>query len=465
MTSGKSSENNTDMQLSPALEHTPIRDIHERIAMVSTHGYVAAEPPLGAPDTGGQVVYVLELAQKLAKLGYKVDIWTRQFEDQPQFETVADRVRIIRMPCGGDEFIPKEFLYKHLPEWEENALAYIRENKFEYEFINSHYWDAGIASQHLAEEIGVTHVHTPHSLGIWKQQQMEDPGDNPHSAEHDDEDPFNFAERIRHEKELYRQCDILTATSPCQIDILKDEYGIDDAKIRLIPPGYDDSRFFPISKATRRRVRQEFRYPEDAHVVSTIGRLARNKGFDLLIDAFSVVAERDPKAVIRMAVSAESSDPSDDEQLQELFDKVAEYGLQDRVTIYESLDDEIMPDFYRTADVFVLPSRYEPIGMTAIEAMACGTPTVVSTNGGLYRAVTFGQDALYADSTDKYELGIAILQALKFPALRNRMAREGTRRARSLFTWTMIAQQLLIAVEGPSQPAFDIGAFIREDEA
>ena len=178
-----------------------------------------------------------------------------------------------------------------------------------------------------------------------------------------------------------------------------------------------------------------------------------------------MVAERDPKAVIRMAVSAESSDPSDDEQLQELFDKVAEYGLQDRVTIYESLDDEIMPDFYRTADVFVLPSRYEPIGMTAIEAMACGTPTVVSTNGGLYRAVTFGQDALYADSTDKYELGIAILQALKFPALRNRMAREGTRRARSLFTWTMIAQQLLIAVEGPSQPAFDIGAFIREDEA
>lgn len=45
-----------------------------RIAMVSTHGYVAAQPPLGAADTGGQVVYVLELSKKLAQLGYEV--WT-----------------------------------------------------------------------------------------------------------------------------------------------------------------------------------------------------------------------------------------------------------------------------------------------------------------------------------------------------------------------------------------------------
>src|SRR5688572_18669712 len=68
-----------------------------RIAMISTHGYVAAVPPLGAADTGGQVVYVLELSRKLALLGYQVDIWTRRFEAQPEFERVCDRVRIIRM--------------------------------------------------------------------------------------------------------------------------------------------------------------------------------------------------------------------------------------------------------------------------------------------------------------------------------------------------------------------------------
>jgi len=64
-----------------------------RIAMVSTHGYVAAQPPLVAADTGGQVVFVLELSRKLAQLGYEVDIWTRQFEDQPELEPVAEQVR------------------------------------------------------------------------------------------------------------------------------------------------------------------------------------------------------------------------------------------------------------------------------------------------------------------------------------------------------------------------------------
>ncbi|MEO7597789.1 MAG: glycosyltransferase, partial [Opitutus sp.] len=140
--------------------------------MISTHGYVAANPPLGAADTGGQVVYVLELSRKLALLGYEVDIWTRQFESQPQIEYVADHVRIIRMPCGGPEFIRKEYLYEHLDEWTAHALRFIHANGLQYSFINSHYWDAGLAGQKLCPVLQVPHLHTPHSLGIWKQRQM-----------------------------------------------------------------------------------------------------------------------------------------------------------------------------------------------------------------------------------------------------------------------------------------------------
>src|SRR3954453_20153157 len=97
-----------------------------RIAMISTHGYVAAIPPLGAADTGGQVVYVLELSKKLAQLGFEVDIWTRRFEDQPEFDIVNEHVRVIRVPCGGNKFLGKEYLYHHLGEWAENALHFIR---------------------------------------------------------------------------------------------------------------------------------------------------------------------------------------------------------------------------------------------------------------------------------------------------------------------------------------------------
>ena len=66
-----------------------------RVAMVSTHGYVAVVPPLGAAATGGQVVYALELSKKRAQLVYEVDIWTRQFESQPETERVQDGVRIL----------------------------------------------------------------------------------------------------------------------------------------------------------------------------------------------------------------------------------------------------------------------------------------------------------------------------------------------------------------------------------
>jgi mannosylfructose-phosphate synthase len=174
-----------------------------RIAMVSTHGYVANNPPLGAADTGGQVVYVLELSKKLAQLGYEVDIWTRRFEGQEEIDVVNDSVRIIRMPCGGPNFITKEYLYEKLPEWGENALRFIKKNKLNYQFINSHYWDAGLAGQHLGEVLGVPHIHTPHSLGIWKQRQME--SDFPDSKE-EFEKKYNFKKRTHHERLLYHTC-------------------------------------------------------------------------------------------------------------------------------------------------------------------------------------------------------------------------------------------------------------------
>ena len=114
------------------------------------------------------------LSKKLAQLGYEVDIWTRRFENQPELDDVAEQVRIIRVPCGGDNFIPKEYLNEKLPQWGENALRFIMKQGLKYEFINSHYWDAGVAGQHLSEVLGVPHVHTPHSLGAWKKRQMED---------------------------------------------------------------------------------------------------------------------------------------------------------------------------------------------------------------------------------------------------------------------------------------------------
>jgi mannosylfructose-phosphate synthase len=413
-----------------------------RIGMVSTHGYVAAEPPLGKADTGGQVVYVLELSKKLAQLGFEVDIWTRRFEDQPEIDVISDRVRVLRVPCGGPNFIDKEYLVRHLPEWAEHALRFIQQRGLKYHFFNSHYWDAGFATQRLAEALDVPHVHTPHSLGLWKKQLME--RDYPDDAAKF-EQKYNFTQRINEETLLYRTCEQIIATTPDQLDMIVKDYGAPEEQVQMIPPGYDDNRFFPVSAASRQAIRQRLGF--EGKVVLAIGRLARNKGYDLLIDAFSVVAPRIPDAFLHLAIGGSSLNAAEQSILDALKQQVAELGLTDRVRFDGFVSDADLADHYRAADAFVLSSRYEPFGMTAIEAMACGTPTVITTHGGLYRAVTFGRHALYADTFDKLDLGISIVKVLKHPRLSNRLGRMGAHKARSLFTWTGIAQQLVSLIE------------------
>lgn len=413
-----------------------------RIGMVSTHGYVAAEPPLGAADTGGQVVYVLELAKKLAQLGFEVDIWTRRFEDQPEIDIVNERVRVLRVPCGGREFLDKEYLVRHLDEWSEHALRLITRHGLTYQFFNSHYWDAGYATQRLAEALDVPHIHTPHSLGLWKKSLMEK--DAPHETATFDR-KYNFTRRIAEETRLYRCCEQIIATTPDQLDMIVRDYGALADRVTMIPPGYDDNRFFPLSAPTRDAVRQRLGYT--GKVVLAIGRLARNKGYDLLIDAFSIVAPRIPDAVLHLAVGGTAPNPDEQKILDELHAQAATLGLTERVKFSGFIADADLADHYRAADVFVLSSRYEPFGMTAIEAMACGTPTVITIHGGLFRAVTFGRHALYADSFDKEDLGISIVKILRHPRLAQRLGRMGAHKARSLFTWTGIAQQLTSLVE------------------
>lgn len=420
-----------------------------RIALVSTHGYVAAHPPLGAADTGGQVVYVLELAKKLAQLGHYVDVYTRRFEDQPEIDVVDDLVRVIRIPCGGPDFIPKEYLHRHLTEWSEKALRFIRREALDYLFVNSHYWDAGVAGQRLSEALSIPHIHTPHSLGIWKKRQMET--DYPDKADQFEKE-FNFRERIQHELIVYRSCQMVIATTPIQLDMLIEDYGLAKNRVHMIPPGYDDNRFFPVSNASRQMLRHKFGF--EGQVVLALGRLATNKGYDLLVDAFSVLATRVPDARLRLALGGENLDQQEQTILRQLHEQVEQRGLTDRVDFSGFVADEDLADYYRAADLFALSSRYEPFGMTAIEAMASGTPTVITIHGGLFRAVSYGRHALFADPFDKEDYGITMMKPFRHPRLYGRLSRMGAHKARSLFTWTGIAQQLIALVEGrPGQQA------------
>jgi len=411
----------------------------ERVMMISTHGYMAAEPELGKPDTGGQVVYVLELSKCLARMGFHVDILTRQFEDQPAVEPLDERVRVLRFPCGGPDFIPKEILCDHIPEWVRNAERYIRSRGLRYSFINSHYWDAGLAGQTLSNHLGIPHIHTPHSIGAWKRDNMDE---DPEELER----KYNLRRRIREEKVIYEECDALVATTPLQRDILISEYDVPRDRIVVVPPGYDDTRFFPVSNATRRALKRD--YGLRGRIILALGRMAHNKGYDLLIQAMPTVFERVPQA--RLLLAAGSNDPTDEERAEgeALRTLARKLDIEDRVTFAGYIEDDQLADYYRMADVFALSSRYEPFGMTAVEAMACGTPTVITTEGGLWEQVVWGLEAVYANPFDPPAFGHAICAVLQNPRVAGQLARYGSQKARARFTWTGIAQQILNIARG-----------------
>lgn len=417
----------------------------KRILMISTHGYVSATPEFGRPDTGGQVVYVLELSSCLARMGYRVDILTRRFEDQPAQEKVSERVRILRFPCGGKDFIPKETLCHAIPEWVNHVRHFITSKKLKYAFINSHYWDAGLAGQALANHFGVPHVHTPHSIGAWKRDNMD--GD-PEELER----KYNFRHRIREEKVIYDECNVLVATTPQQRDVLADAaYDVPLDKIRVVPPGYDDTRFFPVSLATRQALKQDLNI--EGRMVLALGRMARNKGYDLLLRAMPTVFERLDD--VRLLLAVGSTEPTADElrQIEQLRQLAEELGIRRRVLFRDYIPDECLADYYRAADVFALSSRYEPFGMTAVEAMACGTPAVVTTEGGLWEQTTWGLEALYANPFDPESFGHAVATVLMHPRVRDQLAKFGSQKARLRFTWTGVAQQILRVLQGVELPA------------
>lgn len=409
------------------------------ILMMSIHGYVAADPPLGKPDTGGQVVYVLELAKRFSRLGYNVDLVTRRFEDQPEVDEVNENFRVWRIPFGGKKFIRKEDMHDYLGDFVTNCLAAIRNRGRQYGVVYSHYWDAGWAGQKIAEELGVPHIHTPHSLGWWKKQNM-----GTDMSVKEMEKNYRFEERIRTEFLVFRNCDHIVATTEPQTELLQAHYDVLERHITVIPPGMDENRFSPVRN--EELVELQKKYKLTGNDVFVVGRMAANKGYDLLIRAIPTLIELVPEARLVAGIGGEGS-KQDDEGVAELKALAKELGVADKIVWRGYIPDEDLTNHYRAGGVFALSSRYEPFGMTAIEAMACGTATVITVHGGLSDVIDFGNQALFADPNRPIEFGTMLALPMMYPNLAHELSVQGSRYARRNFGWTGIAKRILSVFE------------------
>jgi len=232
-----------------------------RIAMISEHGDPLA--PLGGQQSGGQNVYVYELARALSKLGVGVDVYTRW--DSKKSDPVvrfAERAKVIRLKAGPQQFVSKDKFGPLMPEFVEKFLEYTRTSKTKYDLIHSHYYFSGWAGLQLKNILKVPLVETYHSLGLLKKRAMGERDTSP-------------TERTAIEKLVMEKADKIIATSPSEKLSMISEYKPKNSDIVVVPCGVNLLRFKPIDK---NKSRKKLGIPLNKKIVVFASKMERRKG-------------------------------------------------------------------------------------------------------------------------------------------------------------------------------------------
>jgi mannosylfructose-phosphate synthase len=400
--------------------------------MVSTHGYFDPVPQLGRTDTGGQVVYVLQLAKSLSTRKMKVDIYTRWFDSSKrQIDPVPDYpdVRVIRIPAGPWQFIPKEEIYDILPELAENMIGFIREKNLHYDLFHGHYVDGGIVTLDVAKAFNKPAFFTAHSLGAWKRQQMG--GDSEEM-----EEKYKFSRRISEELRIFRKVMAQTVTTKLQKEKLDQLYGFTSDNIVVIPIGVD-IHTFRIPRPGERKAKTGL--PD--RYIFCLSRIDANKGHDLLLNAFDIVRNTMPNVHLVIGGGSPKPQQIELEVLSTMRRIIDEKGMHTRVHITGYVPDELLVPSYQQAQFFVLPSIFEPFGMTALEAMACGRAVVASKFGGIRNVIASGENGLLVDPSNASEFADAMITLLKDRQLAENIGREACKTVHRYFSWEAIAEK------------------------
>jgi mannosylfructose-phosphate synthase len=408
--------------------------IFKNIAMLSTHGYFDPIPQLGRTDTGGQVVYVIEMAKALARQGIKVDIYTRWFERRKQqIDPIPGYpdVRVIRIPAGKWEFVPKEFIYDLLPELTSNMIDFIQRNNLVYDLYHGHYVDAGIVTLDVARVFEKPAFFTAHSLGAWKQDQMG--GDHAEM-----ERKFNFRHRNAEELRIFKEVNGQTLTSTVQHEKLVELYNFDAPNIAIIPPGVDIDRFKIPTVADLKAPS-----PLPDRYIYCLSRIDSNKGHDFLLRAFSLVKDIVDDVILVIGGGSPNPKPREKEVFAMMDTIIAEEKMEDRVMFAGYVPDDKMVTYYQQAEMFVLPSVFEPFGMTSQESMACGVPVVASKFGGIRNVIVHEKNGMLVDPSNAREFAGAMVKILKDSELRMHIGMAGSDTIRSEFSWNAIAGKFL----------------------
>ncbi len=396
----------------------------QHIALISVHGDPAIE--IGKEEAGGQNVYVRHVGEALANLGWHVDMFTRKAsaEDSAIVEH-GPRCRTIRLKAGPEAFVPRDNIFGYADEFVEELLKFQQQAGIKYALVHTNYWISSWVGMQWKKRQGIPQVHTYHSLGAVKYQAV-------------DTIPMIATTRLETEKTVLETAERIVATSPQEKEHMRSLVS-QKGNIDIIPCGTDIRRFGAIN---RLEARQQLGLDPEEKIIFYIGRFDQRKGIETLVRGVGRSELRgngNLKLIIGGGSRPGQSDGIERERIEGI---VAELGMTDFTIFPGRISDELLPVYYTAADVCVVPSHYEPFGLVAIEAMACGTPVVASDVGGLQFTVVPEETGLLAPPKDEVAFATAIDRILSNPEWRNQLGQGARTRVEQKFSWDGVAHQL-----------------------
>jgi D-inositol-3-phosphate glycosyltransferase len=397
--------------------------------MLSVH--TSPLDPPGGGDAGGMNVYVVETAKRLAERGVEVEIFTRATSsDQPPVIDLCPLVHVRHVTAGPFEGLAKGDLPAQLCAFTAGVMrAEVHHEPGWYDVIHSHYWLSGQVGWLARERWGVPLVHSAHTLAKVKNALL---------AEGDEPEP---RARMIGEEQVVAEADRLIASTADEADELVRRYRADPDKVRTVAPGVD-LELFVAGSATEARRRLGLR--EDALTVLFVGRIQALKAPDVLMRAAALIRD-EPDLAGRLQVvilgAPSGSGLAHPNFLHALRD---ELDLGDVVLFRPPVARAEVADYYRAADLTVVPSYNESFGLVALESQACGTPVVAAAVGGLPTAVADDVSGVLVDGHDPQQWAKVLTDLLRTPAVLARLA-GGARGHAEHFSWERTADGLFVA--------------------
>ncbi|MCF6745377.1 glycosyltransferase family 1 protein [Blastococcus sp. KM273128] len=381
-----------------------------KVDLVSEHASPLAA--IGGVDAGGQNVHVAALAAGLAQRGHEVTVHTRRDDASlPERVVVQDGYNVVHVTAGPAEPLPKDELLQHMP-----AFARVLRHGWAAQrpdVVHAHFWMSGLASVEASASLlaPVPVLQTFHALGSVKRRHQGDADTSP-------------AERVDLERGLCRDVAHVVATCSDEVFELR-RLGLTSDRVSVVPCGVDTSVFTPRGPVAPRGDRKR---------LLVLGRLVERKGQDDAVRALRAVPDAELVVVGGPAAGELDADP----EVRRLRVLAGEAGVADRLVFTGAVARADVPAWIRSADVVLAVPRYEPFGITPLEAMACARPVVATAVGGLQDTVVDGVTGDLVPPRDPERLGAVLAALLDDDGRRAAYGAAGVERARTRYRWARV---------------------------